>query len=169
MKVKICSVILTIFSITLFFGVVQAQSRLDLKNKPINNALLVEILNNSQMKELKPTRPRQSNFFLRLYSIGELGTCEPETETEVVCSFKYYLAVSSGDLGVSGVVYDLGEVGEITDVQWLENSNNKIDKLRLEISNYPAQSFEHNSKLIRKTRIVELDVSLNSLILRSFK
>ena len=98
-----------------------------------------------------------------------LGDCEPETETEVTCSFRYFLAVSDGSLGVSGNVYDLGEVGEITDVRWLESADSNVDKLRLEISNYPTHAFEHNPKLIRKTRIVELDISLKSLKIKVIK
>lgn len=168
MKAKIF-LITTVVSITFSCVNAYSQSRLSLKNKPINNKLLVEILNDSEMKELAPPLPKHSNFFLRLYSIGELGTCEPETETEVVCSFRYYLAVSDGGLGVPRTVYDLGEVGEITDIKWLENSDSNFDNLRLEISNYPTDAFEHNPKLIKKTRVVELNVNLNSLKIKVVK
>ena len=78
----------------------QAQARLELKNKTVKDNLLVEILNDSEMKELKPPSPTGSAVFLRLFSIGELGDCAPEAETEVTCSFRYYLAVSDGGLGV---------------------------------------------------------------------
>lgn len=190
MKVIIFSII-TALSITLSCVYVNSQSQLDLKNKPIENELLVEILNNSQKKELAPPLPKRSNFFLRLYSIGEFGTCAPEVEKEVTCSIRYYLAVSDGSLGVPGTVYDLGEVGEITQVEWLEdsksnvekvnegnasdviqfveNSGRRIDRLKLEISNYPAHAFELNPKLIRKSKIVELEISLNSLKIKEIK
>ena len=168
MKVKIfliTSALLTTFSCVN----AHSQSQLDLKNKPIQNELLVKILNDSQMKELKPPLPKHSNFFLRLYSIGDSGICAPEAETEVTCSFRYYLAVSDGGLDVPGTVYDLGEVGEITDVKWLESFDSNVDKLRLEISNYPTHAFELNPKLKRKTRIIELDVKLNSLKIKVIK
>lgn len=162
-------IITTILSIAFLSVDVHSQSQLNLKNRPIKNALLVEILNDSEMKELAPPLPKLPNLFLRLYSIGELGDCTPEAETEVTCSFRYYLAVSDGSLGVQGNVYDLGEVGEITDVRWLESADSNVEKLRLEISNYPAHAFEYNPKLIRKTRIVELNVSLNSLKIKVIK
>ena len=54
---------------------IQAQSRLDLKNKPIKNDLLVKILNLSEMKELKPPEV-DSNFFLRLYSLDDISNDE---------------------------------------------------------------------------------------------
>jgi hypothetical protein len=168
MRAKIF-LITTALSITFSCVNTYSQSQLDLKNKPIKNELLVEILNDSEMKELKPPLPKHSNFFLRLYSIGELGTCAPEVETEVTCSFRYYLAVSDGGLGVPRTVYDLGEVGEITNVKWLENADSNVDKLRLEISNYPTHAFELNPKLKRETRIVELDVSLSSLKIKVIK
>ena len=170
MKPKIFTAIITVLVIGFLFVGTQAQSRLDLKNKPIKNALLVELLNYSEMKELEPPSPTERTNFLRLYSMGgEVGGCAPELETEETCSTKYYLAVCSGDLGVDGVVYDLGEVGEITKVQWLESSNRDFDRLRLEISNYPEFAFEYNSKLVRKIRIVELEVSLKSLKIKIIK
>ncbi len=129
---------LSVLFVAFLFGGVQAQSRLDLKNESIKNDLLVEILNDSEMQELKKPSPPTSPFFLRLYSIKELGDdCAPEVETEVACNIRYYLAVTDGSLGVPRAVYNLGEVGEITKIQWLESSNQDIARLRLEISNYP--------------------------------
>ena len=168
MRVKI--ILQTIvLSITLFSINPHSQSKLNLQNKPIKNALLVEILNDSERRELAPPLTKQPNLFLRLYSIGELGTCAPEAETEVFCSFRYYLAVSDGSLGVPGTVYGLGEVGEITDIRWLESSDSNVEKLRMEISNYPSHAFEYNRRLIRRTRVVELDISLSSLKIKVIK
>jgi hypothetical protein len=186
MRVKVF-LITTALLITFSCVSAYSQSKLNLKNKPIQNELLIEILNNSQMKELAPPLPKHSNFFLRLYSIGEFGTCAPEVEKEVTCSIRYYLAVSDGSLGVPGTVYDLGEVGEIIDVKWIEdsksnvdkltsgviqfakNSSSGIDRLRLEIINYPTHAFELNPKLTRKSKIVELEVSLNLLKIKEIK
>jgi hypothetical protein len=146
---------------------VQAQLRLELKNKTVKDDLLVEILNDSEMKELKPPSPNASAVFLRLFSIGVLGDCAPEVETEVTCSFRYYLAASDGGLGVPRAVYDLGEVGEIIKIQWLENSQSDTARLRLEISNFPELAFRDNPKLLRKTKTVELFVSINSLKIKA--
>ncbi len=171
MKSKIFTAITIVLFIGFLFVETQAQSRLDLRNKLVKNELLVKILNDSEMKELEPPSPTARANFLRLYSMeGELGdNCAPEAETEITCSFKYYLAVNSGDLGVSGAVYDLGEVGEITKVEWLQNSNRDFDRLRLEISNYPEFVFEYNPKLVRKTRTVEIEVSLQALKIKVIK
>lgn len=165
MKYMIFSLILVAF----LFGGIQAQSNLDLKNKPIENELLIEILNDSEIKELKPPSPTASILSLRLFSIGVLGDCAPEVETEVTCSFRYYLAVSDGGLGVPRAVYDLGEVGEILKIQWLENSQLDAARLRLEISDYPKWAYRVNSKLIRKTKTIELEVRLNSLKIKVVK
>ncbi|MDQ3748910.1 MAG: hypothetical protein M3367_07855 [Acidobacteriota bacterium] len=161
---------LSVLFVAFLFDGVQAQSRLDLKNESIKNDLLVENLNDSEMKELKKPSPTTSPFFLRLYSIKELGDdCAPDVETEVACSIRYYLAVTDGSLGVPGAVYDLGEVGEITKIQWLESSNQDIARLMLEISNYPKWAFRYNPKLDRKTRIVEIDVNIDSIKIKVVK
>ena len=150
---------------------VEAQSRLDLKDETINNELLAEILNLSEMKELKPPKSISSSYFLRLYSIPDFSeeNCVPEVETEVTCITRYYLAVHDGSLGVSGTVYDLGEVGEITKIEWLESSDQNFARLRLEICNYPKYVFKLNSKLVRKTRIVEINVNMDSLKVKVIK
>ncbi len=156
---------------------IQAQSRLDLKNKPIENDLLVIILNLSEMKELKPPRPVDSVFFLRLYSLDDISNdeddsseyCTPGVETEVVCGYRYFLAVHDGSLGVSGTAYDLGQVGEITKIEWLKNSSSDFDRLRLEVTNYPAHAFKLNPKLVKKTKKFELTVNMNSLEIKEVK
>lgn len=170
MKAKILLLVITVLSNALLCVETSAQSRLELKNRSIKNALLVEILNNSTMEELKPPSPADSLYFLRLYSIGEYGTCAPEVEKEVTCSIRYYLAISDGSLGVLGTVYDLGEVGEISKIEWLKiPDTNDFVRLRLEINNYPNLAFEYNPKLVRKTRIVEIDVNLTSLKIKVIK
>jgi len=159
---------LSILLITFLFGEASGQSGLELKNKTVENELLAEILNFSEMKELKKPAPTASPYFLRLYSISGFGEkkCAPANETEVTCSTRYYLALNDGSLGFLGKIYDLGEVGEITKIQWLENSNPDVARLRVEICNYPKHVFRLNPKLIKKTKIVELFLSTNSLEIR---
>lgn len=171
-----------LFSVFLSVGVL-AQSRLELKNKPLNDEFLATILNQSEMKELTPKRTTDRNFFLRLYSLDDISNvtadsddeddsseyCAPEVETEVECGFRYFLAVHNGDLGFAGVVYDLGLVGEITKIEWFKNTNHNEDRLRLEVVNYPAHVFKLNRKLVRKSKRFELIVKLDSLEIREIK
>ena len=42
-----------------------------------------------------------------------------------------------------------------------------FERLRIEVTNYPAHAFELNSKLVKKTKIFELQVNLNSLKVES--
>lgn len=169
MKSNFFTAIITVLFVGFLLVGTQAQSRLDLKNKPVKNELLVEILTESEMKVFDPPFPKINSLYLRLYSIGVLDDCAPEVETEVTCSFKYYLTANSGDLGVSGAVYDLGEVGEITKLEWLENSDRDFARLKLEISNYPELAFRDNPKLIKRTRIAEIEVSLQALKVKVIK
>lgn len=168
----------------LFLSVgVQAQTRLELKNKPIGNEFLATILNLSEMKELSPKRPADSNFFLRLYSLDDLSNaaadsedqddsseyCTPDVETEVVCGYRYFLAVHNGDLGFSGVVYDLGVVGEISKIELLKKSDSDVDRLRVDVTNYPAHVFKLNSKLTKKTKKFVIIVRLDALEIKELR
>ena len=162
---------------------VQAQSRLELKNKPIGNDLLATVLNLSEMKELSPKRPADSNFFLRLYSLDDISNaaadsedvddsseyCAPDVETEVVCGYRYFLAVHNGDLGFAGVVYDLGLVGEIAKIELLKKTGPDVDRLQLEVTNYPAHAFKLNPKLTKKTKKYEINVGIDSLGIKELK
>src|SRR5690606_10176786 len=115
--------------------------------------------------------PGESAFFLRLYSLDDLSDggddsweyCAPEMETEVVCSFRYFLAVHDGSLGVTGAVYDLGHVGEITSIERLKSADGGSDRLRVQVANYPAHAFKLNSKLVKQTKVFELTVNMESL------
>lgn len=165
---------IAILSIAFLSAGIQAQSRLDLRNRPIEDELLVKILTYGEMKEIKPTFPDQSDFFLRLYSIEgeeliEEGYCAGAAEVEISCSNRYFLAVGVGSLGVPGTVYDLGEVGDISKIEWLKKSESNFVGLRLEISNYPQLAFKYNPKLVKKTKIVEIAVNLSSLKINEVK
>ena len=158
---------------------IQAQTRLNLQTKPVKDDYLAKILNLSEMRKLNPPHPTEHNFFLRLYSLDDIsssiifnddpgGNCAPEVETEVTCGFRYFLAVHNGDLAVSGAVYDLGLVGEITKIKWLKSlkpgsDGVRFDRLSVEVTNYPAHAFKLNPKLIRKTKSFELRVNLKTL------
>jgi len=159
------------------FSAAHAQSRLDLTNKSIESSLLVEILTYGEMKEIKRPAWYLGDFFLRLYSIEgkewaevEEDYCAGGAEVEIYCSYSYFLAVGVGSLGVPGAVYDLGEVGEISKIDWIKiPDTDDFVRLRLEISNYPKLAFKYNPKLVRKTRIVEIDVNLSSLKIKVLK
>ncbi|HMO79811.1 MAG TPA: hypothetical protein PKD24_03390 [Pyrinomonadaceae bacterium] len=129
------------------------------------------------MKELKPKRPVDSNFFFRLYSLDDISNatadsddednsseyCAPDVETEVVCGFRYFLAVHNGDIGFPGVVYDLGLVGEISKIELLKKTDHDVDRLHLEVTNYPAHAFKLNPKLTKRTKKFEIIVRLDGL------
>jgi hypothetical protein len=146
-----------------------AQSGLELKARPVKNDLLAEILNKAEIQELKPPSPSSSPYFIRLFSLDGVsgGNCAPELETEVTCSIRYFLAINDGSLGVSGTVYDLGEVGVISKIEWLENADRDAARLRLELTNFPLSVFEYNPKLVKKTKTVELLVNLNSVKIKT--
>lgn len=155
-----------LFAFIGFTSTVPGQGLLELANERIENDLLVEILSNSRIIDLEPPKAIQSRLFLRLFAIGELGTCAPDIETEVECSIRYYLAVTSGDLGVPGSVFYLGEVGEISKIEWLESKDPDAVRLRLEVLNYPKGLFEYAPKLKKRRKTVELLVKLVSVTIR---
>lgn len=128
------------------------------------------------MKEIKRPVGSFGDFFLRLYSTeGKKWAdtedyCAGSAEVEIYCSYHYFLSVGVGSLGVPGAVYDLGEVGEISKIEWLETpDSDDFVRLRVEINNYPQLAFKYNPKLVKKSKIVEIEVNLNALKIKAIK
>jgi len=89
------------------------------------------------------------------------GNCLPDTH--VFCSHHDYLAVSSFEEGLGEAVYDLGEVGEISNIQWLKANKPLAARLRLTVTNYPVDYFKTTKTLIRRQKNYELDISIDKL------
>jgi hypothetical protein len=143
---------------------VWAEELINLNAEKVKNPTLVKILNSAKLQELNalPSAKRWGRQLgIRLYSIGISGSCIPETH--MICSHQYYLAVSEYDEAPEQAVYDLGTVGEIIEVQWLQDR--RVDRARINIvvSNYPLHAYMRNSRLVPKTVTYALDVGVNSL------
>jgi len=134
----------------------------------INSPRLVEILNYGYVRDLNsdPPRPEQE-LRLRLYTVPKEGSCLPDTH--VVCSNHYFLAVSSFEEGMGEAVYDLGEVGEISNIQWQKADKPLLARLRLTATNYPVDYFKTTKVLIRQQNNYRLDVSIDKLSVRLLK
>jgi hypothetical protein len=142
--------------------------RISLSSIRLGNPQLVEILNYavSQVLNREPPAPEQE-LRLKLYAVPKEGDCLPDSH--YVCSRHYYLAVSSFEEGFGAVVYDLGEVGEISDIQWLKPNQQQTARLRLRVTNFPVEYFSLNDKLPKREQMYELEVALNRLTVRPLR
>ena len=141
---------------------------LTLKSSRINSPVLEQILNYGNVKELNssPLTPDQ-DLRLRLHSVPQEGRCVQDTH--VVCKHHYYLAVSTFQEGLGEAVYDLGEVGEISGVEWLPLKKELTASLRLRVTNYPEHVFDWNKALVKAQKLYEIEVSLDKLSVTSVK
>ena len=90
-------------------------------------------------------------------------------DTHYVCSHHYYLAASTYEEGLGEAVYDLGEVGEIRNIQWLKPSKELTSRLRLTVTNFPNEYFAWNRNLTKIERIYTIEVGLDRLVAVSAK
>lgn len=104
---------------------------------------------------------------LRLYAVPKEGNCIPDTH--VVCSHRYYLAVSAFEDGMGEAVYDLGEVGEIDDIHWLQSDEPLTARLKLRVTNYPVEYFKTTKSLIKRQKNYELYIRIDKLLVKSLK
>ena len=66
-------------------------------------------------------------------------------------------------------VYDLGAVGEISNIQWLKTNEQLATRLRLTVTNYPVEYLKTMRTLIRRQKNYELDISIDELLVRLVK
>ena len=141
------------------------QSSLDLRAIPVHDSVLIEVLNGGEMRDLNKIGPAtRKSLALRLYGVAHSGTCVEETEW--VCSYRYVLAVSEYGEVPSKAVYDLGEVGEIANVRWLQpdsSDHSNRATLELQVRSAPGHASARNPKLKVQVRRYRLDISLDSL------
>ena len=128
----------------------------------LKDALLVEVLNGGEMQDLNKLGPaNHKELAIRLYSVAHAGTCVEETEW--VCSYRYVLAVSEYDEEPAQAAYDLGEVGEIGAIRWLETADPDRAHLEIEVRNYPEHADKQNPSLKVKKQRYRLSISVSDV------
>jgi len=138
-----------------------------IKSKPLRAEPLVEILNYGRVRELNSANDRDQELRLRLYEVPREGDCVPDTH--VVCSHHYYLAVSTFEEGLGESVFDLGEVGEIAEIQWLKPGKPGAARLKIRVVNYPEEYFKSNAALVKKQQSYELEITVENLVAKPLR
>ena len=136
-------------------------NNIELLTKQIENKELIMILNDGKMQDLNEQSTDFKKYLhLKLYSVG---INKSMYETEMIGSFHYYLAVSEYDEWPDQTVYYLGELGEIINIEWLEEKTYDKAKLKLTIVNYPSWVLEVDPKLKPIKKDVVLSITVDNL------
>jgi hypothetical protein len=136
---------------------VDSAGRMELGTQPVADSLLVWILNDAVRVPIEGAE--ESPYLIpRLYAISDEGGCVEDTH--MICSHRYFLAVSEEGYGAAQAVFDLGEVGEIIRARVMVDRWPAHPQLKLTVQNFPDHAFQYNPSLVRQTRVysVELDV-----------
>jgi hypothetical protein len=112
-------------------------------------------------------------FAVRLYELGEIGGCQG---SDAVCRNRYALLIATGGMPGGVALYDLGLVGEITDITWtsspppraLSESPRMLDlsdeaMLALTVQNFPTRVLDWDRTIVRQTKRYRLSVSLTRI------
>lgn len=120
----------------------------------INNPLLAQLLGFGEIEVLDdlPSYEEAGDqpLSLRLISMpGDNDACVPETDVSV-CNSRYYLVVISDSVAPGAAVFEVGQVGEVTDVLWLAPPDAQHVRIHLEVRRYPESVLEENPALKAK-------------------
>ena len=133
---------------------VVSEALADVELSKLEDARLARILALSVVSEVD--RPESASHFLRLFAVGVEGDCVPETHW--VCSFDYYLAISTFDSWPETAVYSLGRLGEISRVEFREANAGYQDTIRIFTTNYPAAVLKRVPSLKRTEGSYDFDI-----------
>jgi len=129
---KILYVIASLFLV----NVVSCQSNHTIA--PIENSVLTEILNAGLLIDVNSySMEIEKNVYVKIYKVPKQGQCIEETNT--VCSYTCYLAISEIDEFPKQAVFKLGEYGDIIDIEWGETQKQDYAEFTITTSNYPLQ------------------------------
>jgi hypothetical protein len=141
------------------FAPAAAAAQTKLSARPLADSMLVLLLNDGQ--EVPISKLTDSPYLIpRLYSISEEGGCVEDTH--MVCTHRYFLAVTEDGEAAYKAVFDLGEVGEITSARVLADRG-RNPRLRVVVLNYPPDIFQYQRDLVRRERVYLIHLALDSL------
>ncbi len=130
--------------------------------KKINDKILVKILNESKMQFLNDLDPKvEKTLSLRLFPVPNSGACV--RETEAVCSFDYYLAVSEFDEHPAQSVFFLGQMGELTEFRWAEGAKSDQAKVSWTQLKYPTSALKAENSLKQESKIVNAEIAVSGI------
>jgi hypothetical protein len=65
--------------------------------------------------------------------------------------------------------FDLGEVGEIAEIQWLRLGNLLTARLKIRVVSYPEEYLKSNASLIRKDQSYEPEIAVERLVAKPLR
>jgi hypothetical protein len=141
------------------FAPAAAAAQTELSARPLADSMLVLLLNEG--REVPISGLDDSPYLIpRLYSVSDEGQCVKDTH--MICTHRYFLAVSEDGEAADQTVFDLGEVGEITSARVLADPGLN-PRLRVVVLNYPADVFQYQRDLVRRERVYLIHLALDSL------
>src|SRR5262245_30083694 len=99
----------------------------------------------------------EQGIYLRLYAVPAEGRCVEETHA--VCAYRHYLAAIGDGEGIPPAVFDLGWLGQISDIQWLPRNEGQaygLGRLKIEVVNFPPHVFQNR----RDRRVVRYELTV---------
>ena len=135
-----------------------------------------EILFFDDVKPRDIERPKTVDsdiFLIRLYQVAQMGGCGASDES---CLNHCALLVATGGMPPDVRLFDLGVVGEITDVQWVSSPPRRVlsqnprvmaqsaeATLSVTVQNYPSHAFADHPDFAKRTKRYLVKVSLDSV------
>ena len=112
-------------------------------------------------------------YLMRLFELSEIGGCEG---TDATCRRHYALVIATGGMPGDASLYDLGSVGEITEIAWVSSPPRRVvtdnprtlsysaeATVELTVQNYPSVILKEDRSLVRATRRYRLVVNDQSV------
>lgn len=114
----------------------------------------------TELNEYNPEIDKQ--LLVRLYS-SPVNKENCFIETHGTCKYKYFISVSTLDEYPETNIYKLQTEGEISDINWVDNSDIDLAELNLAFNQFSVMALKNNNTLINHRKIVNIKVSSSEI------
>ncbi len=113
------------------------------------------------IQELNNINPKvEKNLLVRLYE-SPIYSENCFKETHGICHYRYFLSVSTFDEYPEVNIYNIKQVGEISEIKWLNKQSSDYAEIKFTFNKYTKAALNNNSSL--KNKIEDILVKLTPI------
>jgi len=157
-----------IFSFLLFTISCSTQSQVAVKK--IDNQEIVQLLIFSEQQDLNKLQLGfEKNLWVKLYKLPNTTDNKCFPESHGICNYIYYIATSQLDDSPIINAYNLGVLGEIVEIKWINTKD--IDKaiINIKTNKYSKEALNYNKRLKNRITNYKVIVTPNDLVVTQIK
>jgi len=157
-----------IFSFLLLTISCSTQSQVTVKK--IDDREIVQLLIFSEQQDLNKLQLAfEKNLWLKLYKLPNTADNKCFPESHGICNYNYYIATSQLDDSPIINAYNVGVLGEIVEIKWVNTKDIEKAILNIKTNKFSKEALKYNKLLKNKVTNYKVVVTPNDLVVTNIK